>query len=101
MAMPKGFISNNGYATTSELGGKSYHEIAEAMTTNGYKMNHSTSRNVFVKGMKKLAKRVAEVQGLKLSDEELTRVAKDPRFQSGISEIINDSGTSCGGKINI
>jgi hypothetical protein len=88
MAMPKGFKSKNGYATTSELGGKSYHEIADTMTSRGFKMNHSTSRNVFVGGMCKLAKDVAAAHGVCLSDDDIIRVAKDPRFQSGISEII-------------
>ena len=90
MAMPKGFKSKNGYATISELGGKSYHEIADAMTSKGFKMNHSTSRNIFVNGMYKLAKNVASAQGVNLSEKELIRVAKDPRFQSGVSEIISE-----------
>ena len=90
MAMPKGFKSRNGYATTTELGGKSYHEIAEAMTGRGFKMNHSTSRNVFVSGMCKLAKQVAAAHGVSLSDKDIIKVAKDPRFQSGISEIISE-----------
>ena len=45
MAMPKGFKSDNGYATIADLGGQSYHDIAEAMSARGFKMNHSTSRN--------------------------------------------------------
>ena len=60
------------------------------MTERGFKMNHSTSRNVFVGGMCKLAKNVAAAHGVELSDEEVIRVAKDPRFQSGISEIISE-----------
>ena len=90
MAMPKGFKSKNVYATISELGGKSYHEIADEMTSRGYKMNHSTSRNIFVNGMRKLAKNIAAAQGVTLSDDEIIRVAKDPRFQSGVSEIISE-----------
>ena len=31
MAMPKGFKSTNGYATLSNLGGKSYQEIADCI----------------------------------------------------------------------
>ena len=92
MAMPKGFKSKNGYATINDLGGKSYHEIADCMTSQGFKMNHSTSRNVFIGGMCKLAKNVAHAHGIALTDEEVIRIAKDPRFQSGISEIISDSG---------
>ena len=88
MGMPKGFKSDAGYATFSSLGGKSYQEIAEEMTSRGYKMNHSTSRNVFVNGMMKLARSVAEVQGLSLSDAEIKKIAKNPIFQESISEIM-------------
>ncbi len=90
MTMPKGFKSDNGYATTSELGGKSYQEIANAMTDQGFKMNHSTARNVCVNGLVKIAKQVTVQQGLQLSEKDIIKIAKDPRFQSGISDIIRD-----------
>ena len=47
MSMPKGYKVDNGYGTASNLGGKSYSEISEIMTSRGDKMNHSTARNVF------------------------------------------------------
>ena len=93
MGMPKGFKSESGYATFSSLGGKSYHEIAQEMTRRGFKMNHSTSRNVFVSGMMKLAKSVADMQGLSLSDKEIKKIAKNPMFQESVSEIINDNNS--------
>ena len=46
MTMPKGFKVENGYATAAELGGKSYHQIADIMSERGFKMNHSTARNI-------------------------------------------------------
>jgi len=91
MAMPKGFKSDNGYATIADLGGKSYHQIAEAMTGMGFKMNHSTSRNVFVAGMSKIVKKVLESQAIHMTDEDIKRVAKNPKFQEGVSEIISDA----------
>ena len=90
MTMPKGFKSKNGYATTSELGGKSYQQIADIMTDKGYKMNHSTARNLCVDGLKKIVAKVISHQGLTLSDKEIKRIAKDPRFQSGLCDIIKD-----------
>lgn len=90
MTMPKGFKIENGYATTLELGGKSYQEIADAMTDQGFKMNHSTARNVCVNGLVKIAKKVTEHQGLQLSEKDIIKIAKDPRFQSGVSDIIRD-----------
>ncbi len=89
MGMPKGFKSENGYATFSSLGGKSYHQIADEMTSKGYKMNHSTSRNIFISGMMKLARSVAETQGLKLTDADIKKIAKSPLFQESVSELIN------------
>ena len=93
MAMPKGFKSDNGYATTGNLGGKSYQEIADIMTDNGYKMNHSTARNICVNSLKKLATNLAKLQGKQFDETDIIRIAKDPRFQEGIAEIIKDEGS--------
>ena len=65
MTMPKGFKVENGYATSAELGGKSYHQIAEIMTDRGFKMNHSTARNITVDSLKKLAEVVANFHDVK------------------------------------
>ena len=81
MTMPKGFKVENGYATSAELGGKSYHQIAEIMTDRGFKMNHSTARNVFVSSLQKIASEVTDLYDLQLSRKELKNIAIDPRFQ--------------------
>ena len=91
MTMPKGFKSDNGYATTTELGGKSYQEIADEMTDQGYKMNHSTARNICVNSLKKIAQSVLDNQDMKVTEKELIRIAKDPLFQSGVADILKDS----------
>jgi hypothetical protein len=90
MTMPKGFKVENGYATSAELGGKSYHQIAEIMTDRGFKMNHSTARNITVDSLKKLAEVVANFHDVEYTEKELIKIAKDPRFQSGICDIIKD-----------
>ena len=90
MTMPKGFKSTNGYATTSELGGKSYQQIADIMTSRGYKMNHSTARNLCVDGLKKIVACVIEQQGLSFDDKTIKKIAKDPRFQSGLCDILKE-----------
>jgi len=92
MSMPKGFKIDNGYATTSSLGGKSYKEISEIMSERGDKMNHSTARNVFLNSMKKIAATACELYGLETNETNIKRIANDPRFQSGVSEIIKDAG---------
>ena len=49
MSMPKGYKSDQGYATVSgEGGGMDYRTIAEIMSENGHKMNHATARNIFL-----------------------------------------------------
>jgi hypothetical protein len=89
--MPKGHKSQHGYATISSIdGGMDYRTIAEKMTESGYKMNHATARNVFLKAMKKIAAPVHDLFGRPASDEDLIRTAKDPRFQESVVEIIED-----------
>ena len=90
MAMPKGFKSKNGYGTTKSLGGKSYHEIADSMRTNGFKMNHSTARNLFVNSLIKIAEKVTDVYGLTLSDKEIKDIAINPEFQEAVSDFMKE-----------
>ena len=94
MPMPKGFKSENGYATTKQFaGGEDYRAIAEKMTKQGYKMNHATARNVFLSALRKIAKPIHQVNNLSTSEEQLQRTAKDPRFQSGVADILNSIKT--------
>ena len=87
--MPKGFKSKYGYATTKDYdGGADYRTIAEKMTSKGYKMNHATARNVFLSALRKIAKPVHDLHGKDDSYEDLQVTAKDPRFQSGVAEIL-------------
>ena len=89
--MPKGHKSKNGYATvTKEFGGSGYREIAEKMTSQGDKMNHSTARNVFISAMKKLAKDACDHFDVEPSSENLKKISSDPRFQSGIIDILSN-----------
>jgi hypothetical protein len=84
MSMPKGHKVNNGYGTVANLGGKSYTEISEIMTSRGDKMNHSTARNVFLSSMKKIASSACRLYGLDMTDAEIKKIACDPRFQAGV-----------------
>ena len=88
MSMPKGFKSKYGYASAKEYAGSDYRSIAEKMSSNGYKMNHATARNVFLSALRKIAKPVHDLNGLDDSYDNLQKTAKDPRFQSGIAEIL-------------
>ena len=89
MPMPKGFKSKNGYATVTEFAaGADYRTIANKLSDSGYKMNHATARNVFLCALRKIAKPVHEMHGLSENYEDLQSTAKDPRFQSGVAEIL-------------
>ena len=90
MAMPKGFKSENGYATAKTLNGKTYHEIAAEMNESGYKMNHSTARNVFVSSLIKIASQITGLYDLSLKESELKKIAIDPRFQSAIRDFMSE-----------
>jgi len=89
--MPKGHKSDNGYATvTKDHGGLGYREIAEKMTECGDKMNHSTARNIFISAMGKIAKDTCCLFDVDPSNENIKKIAADPRFQSSIIDILND-----------
>ena len=89
MPMPKGFKSKNGYATVTDFAdGADYRSIAESMTKSGHKMNHATARNVFLGALRKIAKPIHRMHGISDTHDLLQATAKDPRFQSGVAEIL-------------
>jgi hypothetical protein len=89
MAMPTGHKSENGYSTVTEIdGGLGYREIAEAMSSRGHKMNHSTARNVLVSALSKLAGGVCAAYGSSPDEDKVKKIASDPRFQAGLYEIL-------------
>tara|TARA_Y100000310_G_C20139951_1_gene559798 strand:- start:156 stop:488 length:333 start_codon:yes stop_codon:yes gene_type:complete len=90
MSMPRGYKSENGYATvTSEYGGADYRTIAEKMTSDGHKMNHATARNIFLRAMKKLADPLCKLHGIS-DDKLIEQAARDPSFQESMIEIVSD-----------
>jgi hypothetical protein len=89
MAKPKGHKSQHGYSVFTEFdGGLGYKDIAEKMTEKGQKMNLSTARNVFVSALDKVAKGVCDAYGVQANDDDLKRIASDPRFQSGVYDLL-------------
>jgi hypothetical protein len=90
MPMPKGYKKETGYGSKKALGGKSYHEIAEEMNKQDFKMNHSTARNVFVSGLMKIAEGVATMHDVDYSKKEIKKIAIDPRFQEAVSEYMKE-----------
>ena len=90
MPMPKGFKSENGYSTKKSLGGKSYQEISTIMTEKGFKMNHSTARNVFVSSLEKIARDVVDLYDISADEKSICRISKDPRFQDAIVSFMRE-----------
>lgn len=89
--MPKGHKAERGYVTTDTFdGGLSYREIAEIMTADGSTMNHSSVRNYMLSALTKIAQELCDTVGAKMGEEELKRVAGDPRFQGALCGIIRD-----------
>lgn len=89
MSMPKGHKVNRGYATVTDDFGAGYREIAEQMTEDGFNMNHSTARNVFLSAMRKFAKEVCSLYDEEIDQAHVEKIAADPRFQSSISDILS------------
>ena len=90
MPMPKGYKKKTGYGSKKSLGGLSYHQIAEKMNNENFKMNHSTARNIFVSGLIKIADNVTKLYGKNLKHAELKEIAIDPRFQEAISDYMRE-----------
>jgi hypothetical protein len=88
MSMPKGYRSETGYSTVVKSGGRSYKEIAEEMTSIGFKMKHSAARNILIEAMKKFAVNVCELYDMDGSD--IDRIAADPRFQDCIASYLEE-----------
>lgn len=89
MSMPKGHKSQFGYSTISDLpGGRGFREISEHMTASGHKMNHSNARNILMSGLGKIAREVCAVYGEGVSEERLKQITNDPRFQSGVYDML-------------
>jgi hypothetical protein len=65
-----------------------YRYIASLMTRAGYQMNHSSVRNYVLKAMKKFAKILANYHGKSFSNDELMIIARSPKFQNYISNML-------------
>ena len=91
MSMPKGYKSDQGYATVSgEGGGMDYRTIAEIMSENGHKMNHATARNIFLRAMKKLAEPLCELYEMADDPKRIDELSRNPGFQSSMIEVVSD-----------
>mgnify|MGYP001179876172 CR=1 FL=1 len=74
----------HGYATFSD--GKGFREIADILAEEGLtkrKMRHTSIRNYYLRAMETLAEPVSKYSGRPVRD-----IARDPRFQLALYEIL-------------
>jgi HD superfamily phosphohydrolase YqeK len=76
------------YATVFEDDGADYRMISQAMTDVGWKMNHTSARNHVLRVMNKFARAYAEKFGIEPTEAKLSEIARDARFQSAISDML-------------
>jgi len=94
MSMPKGFKSENGYGTSKLFDGMTYHEIADTMRESGFKMNHSTARNVFVNALIKVAVEITDLYELDMNSKELKKLAINPEFQDSVRHFMDEESVA-------
>ena len=68
--------------------GLNYREIAEIMTSEGHKMNHSSVRNHIVRSFTKVAETLSQNYGLNYDAEEIDKIAKSPEFQHALIDVM-------------
>ena len=81
-------MKNKKYVITNNHNGLDYRSIAEIMTNNGDEMNHSTVRNIIIRGFSKIVKGVSKDYELKYSDKKIKEIAQSPDFQDSIIQIM-------------
>lgn len=89
MPLTKGTHVDRGYATIIGDEGVNYREIAEVMSALGFTMNHSSARNYVLRVMRKFVVALSKAWGKELSEAQIDEISKDPKFQSGISELLH------------
>jgi hypothetical protein len=89
MALKRGCKVDRGYATVAEDEGDNYREIADMMTEMGHSMNHSSARNYVLRVMRKFVKAFATEWKLDIDDQKIDEVAKNPRFQHGVADLLH------------
>lgn len=90
MAMPKGKKIPGGYSSVASLpGADDFKSIAKKCTEQGYKMGHSTARNILLGAMMKLANNLQKSQGNTYNNRQLFEIARNPSFQMCVAELLN------------
>ena len=91
MSMPKGKKFDNGYCSISKISGaKNYRQISTECKNSGIKIGPSNVRNVLLSALSKIAKPICEERGIETSNENIMKIAKNPRFQLSVAALITE-----------
>lgn len=80
-------MKNKKYVTVKNVG-LGLHDIANIMTKDGEKMNHSTVRNIINRSFVKIANNISNSYNLNHSKEDIFNIAKSPQFQESVIELL-------------
>lgn len=80
--------NSSSYATVVNNDGINYREIADTMSSIGFKMNHSSARNYVLRVMRKFATAIIDDWDISVTEERLETIIKTPQFQQGICDIL-------------
>ena len=72
------------YVTANDHGGLDYRTIANIMSKEGHKMNHSSVRNYITRGFCKVVKGITSDYNVKYTDAEIKKIAQSAQFQDSI-----------------
>ena len=76
------------YVTTNGYNGLDYRSIANIMTKEGHKMNHSSVRNYITRGFCKVVKGISKDYNLNYSEDQIKKIAQSPDFQNSLIQIM-------------
>ena len=80
--------NSSSYATVINNDGINYREIANTMSSIGFKMNHSSARNYVLRVMRKFATAILDDWDISVTEERLESIIKNPQFQQGICDVL-------------
>lgn len=82
--------NNKKNVSVKNTDGMKLHAIAEIMTKDGQKMNHSTVRNILNRSFSKVVKNISSAYDLDYTEEQIKEIAISPEFQESLIAILRD-----------
>ena len=83
-------MKNKKYVTVKNTNGLGLYDVANIMTNDGHKMNHSTVRNIINRSFFKLAKNISDSYDLDYDSNKIDKISKSPEFQESIVDLLRE-----------